>query len=61
MPVFHVRRGAVRPPLVAARVRLGGMLWLMFARHHAPKSLRRSAAALPKIRMPKTTMIAVDS
>ena len=28
---------------------------------HAPNSLRRSAAALPKMRMPSTTMIAVDS
>ena len=28
---------------------------------HAPNSLRRKAAALPKIRMPSTTMIAVDS
>ena len=27
----------------------------------APNSRRRSAAALPKIRMPSTTMIAVDS
>ncbi len=29
--------------------------------HHAPNNLRRSAAALPKMRMPSTTMIAVDS
>jgi hypothetical protein len=28
---------------------------------HAPKSRRRSAAALPKIRIPKTTMMAVDN
>ena len=28
---------------------------------YAPKSRRRSAAALPKIRMPKTTMMAVDN
>lgn len=28
---------------------------------YAPNSLRRNAAALPKIRMPSTTMMAVDN
>jgi len=28
---------------------------------HAPNSLRRNAAALPNIRIPSTTMIAVDN
>lgn len=47
-------RGAVRRILAHA-----GLVPVMA--RHAPNSLRRSAAALPKMRMPNTTMIAVDN
>jgi len=46
---------------VMAPLLLIASLCIVAGARHAPNSRRRSAAALPKIRMPSTTMIAVDN
>jgi len=48
--------GALMAPLL-----LIASLCIVAGARHAPNSRRRNAAALPKIRIPSTTMIAVDN
>ncbi|GBG38895.1 hypothetical protein NJB14197_43710 [Mycobacterium montefiorense] len=49
------------PIRIMAPLLLIASLCIVAGARYAPKSLRRSAAALPKIRIPNTTMMAVDS
>ena len=46
---------------VMAPLLLIASLCIVAGARHAPNSRRRSPAALPKIRIPSTTMIAVDN